>query len=221
MKMLKAFVFLALTASICQAGDPPATHGMLVFGTKKVFASHLPMFHSPHDYQAIFEIRLDSGTLKNYLDDKAKSPDSIYTLVPEPFVLTELSHHPMSVKAVIYHGHFEREGTPITGSVTVEFSEALFFQKLSPATPRPPSYQGLVFGGKEELFLIHRIAGAPDFDQVLEIEPTPAPIPPAVDFPGVPDTALSGATVLDSPHVGRLQTKTLIYLETDDLKDLM
>ena len=145
MKMLKAFVFLALGASVCRAGDPPSTHGMLVFGTKKVFASHLPMFHSPHDYQAVFQIRFDPETLKTYLNDKAGSPDSIYTLVPEPFVLPELSHHPLSIKAVLYHGHFEREGTPITGSVMVEFAKYAVFSKAKSHDSSPPVVSGFGF----------------------------------------------------------------------------
>ena len=84
-------------------------------------------------------------------------------------------------------------------------------------TPHPQSYRGLVFGDKEELFLVHRIAGAPSFDQVVEIEPALMLIPRFIDFPGVPDLAISKATVLDSPHVGRIRTRALIYLESDDL----
>jgi len=230
MKTLKAFFLITLTASVCFAGDPPATHGMLVFSTKsvgkgpkKVYASHLPMFHRPHDYQAIFEIRFDSKTLQTYLDDKAKSPDSINTLVPDPFVLTDLAHHPASVKAVLYHGHFEKGGTPITELVTVEFSRTLVFEKLFPVTPHPGTYQGFIFGDEDGLFLAHRITGAPNFDQIVELEPNPkikiGAEPWMSDFPGVPDTALSAPATLSLPHIGPIQTKGPAYLELDDLKD--
>ena len=35
---------------------------MLVFGTEKVYFSHLPMFHAPHDYQAVIEVELPEAT---------------------------------------------------------------------------------------------------------------------------------------------------------------
>ena len=58
-----AFFFISYAAwgqhSIPASEDKPATHGMLIFGTNKIYASHLPMFHSPHNYQVILELDLD------------------------------------------------------------------------------------------------------------------------------------------------------------------
>lgn len=34
--------------------DKPSVHGMTLMGTELIYASHLPMFHTPHDYQIIF-----------------------------------------------------------------------------------------------------------------------------------------------------------------------
>ena len=45
------------------ATDKTSVHGMLIFGKEKIYASHLPLFHPPHDYQIILELELNS-----YLD---------------------------------------------------------------------------------------------------------------------------------------------------------
>jgi hypothetical protein len=44
-----------------QHADTPATHGMLLFGTKDIWLSHLPMFHKPHDYQVIMSVTLQKN----------------------------------------------------------------------------------------------------------------------------------------------------------------
>jgi hypothetical protein len=38
--------------------EKPGFHGMVLFGEQTAYLSHLPMFMSPHDYQAIFEVTL-------------------------------------------------------------------------------------------------------------------------------------------------------------------
>ena len=38
-----------------------ANHGMLLFGEQAAYLSHLPMFGSPHNYQAIFEVTLSKA----------------------------------------------------------------------------------------------------------------------------------------------------------------
>ncbi len=38
--------------------EKPGFHGMVLVGQRRAYLSHLPMFHSPHDYQAVFEVSL-------------------------------------------------------------------------------------------------------------------------------------------------------------------
>ncbi len=40
-----------------------ANHGMLLFGEQAAYLSHLPMFGSPHNYQAIFEVTLSKARI--------------------------------------------------------------------------------------------------------------------------------------------------------------
>src|SRR5262245_41628455 len=59
--------------------DPAAVHGMAMIGESRVFLSHLPMFHRPHDYQVLLEVEL-SAELRDV-------PAALHTFVPDPFEL--------------------------------------------------------------------------------------------------------------------------------------
>jgi len=107
--------------------DTKDIHRMLVFGEKKIYLSHLPMFDgvtkdkmeytTPHRYQVILEASFQRGekNLQNiYFDDRRKNPSvRIYTLDPELFVLPRLSSgSPLltEFKATIFRGHVEKKG---------------------------------------------------------------------------------------------------------------
>ena len=148
--------------------DKPAGHGMLMVGTDSVYLSHLPMFHSPHDYQVIFKAKISA--LKVYQEDKAANPqEPVYTLDPERFVLPDMVKNPRPFKATIYRGHFERGGQPIAENVTVEIETIVHFAKFDPKAVKPATTSYLLFGGGSELFLAHVITAKPDFDHVLSI----------------------------------------------------
>src|SRR5262249_46637739 len=99
-------------ASAEDAGDKPAIHGMLMVGSKQIYLSHLLMFRSPHDYQAILEVDLGQPGNSAYLEDRNNHPlEKIYTLEPqERFVLPAMIQNPRDFSAKIYRGHFERGG---------------------------------------------------------------------------------------------------------------
>ncbi|WP_157807312.1 hypothetical protein [Hymenobacter chitinivorans] len=148
--------------------DRPSTHGMLIFGTQQVFASHLPMFHSPHNYQVVLELELGDSAQTSYRASRQLFPqETVYTLEPEPFVLPELVQQPRPFRATLYRGHFERGGTPIARQLTVRIKQVLYFEQLNPkAHPRPAL---LLLGQGFEQFVVHRVAGRPDFDQVVQL----------------------------------------------------
>ncbi|TGE24872.1 hypothetical protein E5K00_06640 [Hymenobacter aquaticus] len=148
--------------------DRPGTHGMLVFGTTRVFASHLPMFHGPHHYQVVLELTLSDSAKAVYQASWQQFPgETVYTLEPEQFVLPEMVRQPRPFRATLYRGHFERGGTPIARQITVRIKQVLYFEQLNPkARPKPAV---LLVGQGFEQFLLHRIAGRPDFDQVVQL----------------------------------------------------
>src|SRR4051812_24637670 len=106
---MRAFITVIslVLSSTLFAADPPSTHGMLIFGRGTTYLSHLPMFHRPHDYQAIVEAELTASDKRLFLADAAEHPDQYYTLLPERFVLPEKILHLGSFKATIFRGHFE------------------------------------------------------------------------------------------------------------------
>lgn len=177
MKSLILSILVALTATAEAAphhhpsADKPSTHGMLVFGSKgKVYVSHLPMFHTPHDYQLIAELELPEKAKAIYLGSIAANPaEPVYTLVPETFVLPEMVAHPKPFGASLVRGHFERGGTEIASEITVKLGRILHFRKFDPQAQRPALATYLLFGTAEESFVAHFISARPDFDHVARV----------------------------------------------------
>jgi hypothetical protein len=155
--------------------DPPGTHGMLLFGRHALYASHLPMFHRPHDYQVLLELELSGPAQAAYAASLGQYPqETVYTLDPEKFVLPDMVAHPRPFQADVYRGHFERGGTRIASGATVRIRRVVYFRPLlaADAAPAHPTY--IVLGNSQEQFLAHRIAGQPDYDQVLRVTLSPA-----------------------------------------------
>lgn len=172
--------------------DSPNTHNMLVFGEKKIYLSHLPMFDgvnqdkteytAPHRYQVILEVSFLKGgqnLLNIYSDDRRKNAGvRIYTLNPEEFVLPRLGlGSPQSpllsgFKAKIFRGHLEKGGQVVRGldDVDVRVNRIIHFRKFNPHASQPAELKYLLFGSAQELFLAHYINKPPDFDQVLSIK---------------------------------------------------
>lgn len=185
-------------ASAEDAGERPATHGMLMVDSKHIYLSHLPMFRSPHDYQAILEIDLGSAGNSVYLADRKSHPsEKIYTLEPqEQFVLPAMIQNPRTFPAKIYRGHFERGGTPIAQSVPVKITNVIYFKKFEKDAHKPAGLDYILFGSSREQFLAHLITAKPDFDQVLSVEADNNQIKSAVEnaqyvvleIPGTPNS---------------------------------
>jgi hypothetical protein len=151
--------------------DMPSTHGMFLFGTNKIYLSHLPMFHTPHDYQVIFEVEIPNELKEKYLSLVKENPEkTIFTIIPESFVLPELVQNPKPFKAQLFFGHFERGGQSISPMVEFKIKEIVYFKKFTPNATQPKEAQYILIGNSEEQFLIHEIYAKPDFDQILQIE---------------------------------------------------
>jgi hypothetical protein len=150
--------------------DPPAVHGMLLFGTENLYASHLPMFHSPHNYQVILVLAIPDSAWQVYLQNKKDFTETVYTLEPEKFVLPEQIQSFAPFKAHIYRGHFERGGTQIIENVWVKIKSILYFRKFDPLEKSPENYQFFIVGEEKELFAVHYISERPDFDQIFSIQ---------------------------------------------------
>lgn len=174
MKILLLFLLNTLPVVLfCQhhSADRPGVHGMMLMGNEIVYASHLPMFHSPHDYQIILRLKLAQEDQRLYQADKKIHPDeTVYTLEPERFILPAMIVNPKKFKASIYRGHFERGGIKIIEDMEVEIVERLYYKQFEGKEQRPKNKQYLLFGNAKEMFMAHLISVAPDFDEIVQVE---------------------------------------------------
>lgn len=191
--------------------DAPSIHGMLVLGERRLFLSHLPMFHAPHDYQFIAEAELPEEAMAAYRADRRLSGARLYTLAPtERWPLEARLQPGGSFEADLYRGHFERGGVPILKGISVFVKRLVHARRFEPgAKPDPGAW--IAFGGGAERFLAHRIEGAPDMDQVLAIE-GPGPAEGELHLP------VRGA-LKQGQRVGPYRVRAVVYTEFEDLAE--
>ncbi len=171
--MLTAGAPMAAAADVLAApaptADRPGIHGMLLVGQRTLFVSHLPMFHSPHDYQAIAEVALDGAAADVHRRDAERHPDALYTVEPTTeAVLPTLFQVGARYTVNLYRGHFERGGEEIAAAVPVTVRHIVHFRRFQPSAHAPRDHW-LAFGRAGERFLAHRIEAPDDFDQVLAL----------------------------------------------------
>lgn len=153
--------------------DIPWIHGMLLFGESATYASHLPMFHAPHDYQVILELQLHdiprSETIKSYEFHKDNG-EKLFTLVPERMDLTQIIDGTKTeFRAQIFLGHFERGGSSL-GPVIVKVKKLIHAHKLDPEAEAKSFSNYLIFGKEGEYFSAHLINSKPSFDAISTVE---------------------------------------------------
>ncbi len=187
-KIFNLIVLSLLTGQIATA-DVPSTHGMLLFGDKTLYASHLPMFHAPHNYQYIFKLTLSHGeqTLSKFAEEKTNG-QKLFTLVPEVMDLTKvMDGTKKDFQAEIYSGHFERGGTNL-GSIQVHVEKTILSAKLNANSAPQEFHEYLAFGENGEYFAAHIIKEKPNFDAITQLNnPTPCSREQIVDEDCVPN----------------------------------
>ena len=218
-----ALVALPLAALRAQDAKPDASyglHGMLLFGgADGLYASHLPMFHAPHDRQVVFTLRIAEPAVERRLRWDIGTRPRVWTLVPEKFELNRLAPdaaNPLhSFKADVVEGHFERGGTTRFKNVTVMVVEMLRYQPLDAAATPATHVHYRAVGRGDTWFLVKDIEGHPSSDHVVAVRGTHKP--QDIDLAGDPVKMPSPAAIRAKlPRSDRL-VKT-IYFETDDLK---
>ncbi len=207
------------------------SHGMAVFGGNEgLYASHLPMFHVPHDAQVVFRFHLKDPTTDNALRKALASKPELWTLEPEKFDLHRFAPgHADPLKqfsARFVQGHFERDGKERYINQTVVVDEIVIFQRLS-FTPRVESKgRYRVIGNGLERFVLKVIDRRPDFDLIATLKP---PVNNVTTLP-MPNILLLPTNTLQAPSTEAWNSMlskqagnsasfgTLLYFETGDLK---
>jgi hypothetical protein len=141
-------------------------HGMVLFGAgPRLYASHIPMFHRPHDQQLVISVSLSHPELAAARDFS----DGTYTLEPERFDLDALIDGRLKhFKATLYRGNFEGSGTILHRDVTVRVEAVERVRPLDTAA-EPSEVSYWLVGEGTEVYLVHTISRAPDFDHVVKV----------------------------------------------------
>ncbi|MDR7333495.1 hypothetical protein [Roseateles asaccharophilus] len=210
---------LPLLAAASEAGAETAIggHGMAVFGGREgLYASHLPMFHAPHDSQVVLRLHLADATADRALRDELATRPRLWTLDPEPFDLLRLAPghaQPLrEFKARFFEGHFERGGKPQPGEQRVVVDEVLLFRRLKAAPREAGKGRYRLVGKGSEWFAFKTIDRRPDFDHIVRLD-TPL-------VRSEVDVALQGLTRPDAAVQQAFKARGLteIYFETEDLR---
>ncbi len=167
-------LMLALLALCAQAAETPSygAHGMALFGGRDgLYASHLPMFHAPHDYQVVLQFHLADAALDATLRRRLDGKTALWTIAPAQFEIDRLAPraaHPLTqFKADLVLGHFEQKGkTEYTGA-TLVIDKVLLFRQLSGALRDSAAATYRQVGGGRQRFLVKEIDSRPDFDHIV------------------------------------------------------
>lgn len=162
--------------------DPAAFHEFAMFGRKRLYLSHYPMFHAVHAYQALAEARLSrggrdwTGALLAELD---RHPERLYTLSPsrrgsqltrrrDDWRLPGTFRAGATFNADVHWGG--RKDQFLARDVSATLSRIIFFRQFQEGDRHNPRLSYIVFGEPDDLYLAHYIAVQPDFDQIVAAE---------------------------------------------------
>jgi hypothetical protein len=170
-----ALSYVLFFAAVAQAGNAGANlasyghHGMVLFGGQNaLFASHLPMFHAPHDAQVVLEIDLGDAKIAHALRAALQARPRLWTLNPEAFALSDLSSGKISsFQADLVRGHFERGGKVVYEAVQVRVKRVIFHAVLSALyTTKSFAYYQII-AIDNTAFMFKHIDQRPDFDHIV------------------------------------------------------
>lgn len=209
------------------------SHGMAVFGGHDgLYASHLPMFHAPHDTQVIIRFHLQDQTIDAELRNALAQKPELWTLDPEEFDLLKLAlGHTMPLKkftARFVQGHFERGGKERFTGQTALIDEVILFRRLSATERKHTAGRYHVIGKGREHFLIKEIDRRPDFDLIVALKPSDKRVLSLPKSIAIPSDKLAAPTAQLWESALKKQAGSgwkmgwkigdIIYFETEDLK---
>lgn len=213
----------SLAASAMAAGPTFGVHGMALFGGKEgLYASHLPMFHAPHDYQVVLQLHVADARLDAALRSRLDGKTALWTVDPEKFELDRLAPgaaDPLrQFKAQLVLGHFEQGGKTQYSDATLVVDKVLLFRQLSPAEKLNPRATYVQIGNGKQRYLIKEIDSRPDFDHIVSYRAAShapyAPVTIAKSGMAEPDARALAAALQAVPSAIR----GTVYFYTEDLR---
>lgn len=170
------FLFALVPSWLLAAEGRFGMHGMVLFGGQDgLYASHLPMFHAPHDVQVVLKLRFADATLDRAMRARLDGTTALWTLAPERFALDRLApgaDRPLAdFAADVVEGHFEQGGVVRHRQARVAVEQVILYRQLDGA-PSVRMTSRYVPVGR---FLVKLIDSRPDLDHiVLLAHPAPA-----------------------------------------------
>ncbi|MCL1067326.1 hypothetical protein L2735_10970 [Shewanella olleyana] len=159
------------------------THGMTIFGGDDgLFASHLPMYHKPHNVQMVMQFHFSDPdidkTVKQKLTQQSNQANQLWTIVPKPFDLMRL--HPSQdneltkLQVDVVEGHFERGGISRFTDQEVIIDNIIIFSELNMLTEQNKAanatYQVISANPQSQhQFLVKLIENRPEADHLLRV----------------------------------------------------
>jgi hypothetical protein len=204
-------VLLSMLAPQAMGLEPGfGTHGMALFGGKDgLYASHLPMFHAPHDAQVVLRIRFEDPALDRVMRERLDGKTALWTLDPERFALPRLAPgaaQPLAgFAADVVEGHFEQGGVARHRQARIAVDEVILYRPLEPA-PTVRSVSRYLPVGR---FMVKLIDSRPDFDHIVLLQ---RPAGGAIDVPKAGMEADMAALAARVPVIGT------VYYCAEDLR---
>jgi len=150
------------------------SHGMALFTDgKTLFASHMPLYNTPHDYQLIYQVESNQkNKIMRYFKLKYSDAKSnrLVSILPQRFDLNLLiNNHPLITKADVYMGHFERDGEIWLKDVQFRFTKLVFKKQIlkDEDNTLKTQWQVLKTGSNQDHIFVHIIKSQPSFDAII------------------------------------------------------
>ncbi len=152
-------------------GQQSSHHTLLVVGTQPIYLYHLPMFNDEHGMQVILQVEFDDRTQRLYRQQSEQETASGFTTfwVGEQIPLGSLGEDPAVLRGHLFSGDMMRGGTTLKKSVQATVVKVIYREELDPQATTPEFPEYIVFGSASQTFLAHKIAGVPNYDQILEV----------------------------------------------------
>jgi hypothetical protein len=153
-------------------------HGMALFGGRDgLYASHLPMFHAPHDTQVVLRVHLADPRIDAALRARLDGRTALWTLDPERFELSRLApgtSRPLRrFRAQVVQGHFEQGGQVRFADAGIVVDEIMLYRPLAGVHGVLPVARYVPVGA----FLVKLIDSRPDVDHIVRLaRPVGAPL---------------------------------------------
>lgn len=224
-----AFPALAVDAKVQSRDASFGLHGMVLFGGKDgLYASHMPMFHAPHNTQVVMAIHIDNAKVEAAMRRELAAHPTLWSIVPEQFELDRFApdgNHSLQVfHADLVKGHFERGGQTRFRHISVHVDTVLLYRSLNaqPGVTESGNYLVIAKEGSHDGFLVKLIEARPDVDQIVAItRPKMDKLPNILSLPLQDELTLPSSTLVAQLHERcdcEVALAAELYRETDDLK---